>query len=204
MFPLLYEEMKDLVPEVYFGGDEVPPYYHLRVESPETTEELVSSIRLIGCGSNCSGFIDGEGIHFHLPMDETIWVDLSKEFVFVSQPTADHGSFPTAWQLFFFLQEPVRKALFVGEHSATLVEKTGQTLKLCRTLDQLWAQDYFGDIRFEMADSDDAREKGLARLMKLYEEEVLGSSSEMWEFWNPFAGYLMTHNLGLLVTTLLA
>jgi hypothetical protein len=40
--------------------------------------------------------------------------------------------------------------------------------------------------------------------MKLYEEEVLGSSSEMWEFWNPFAGYLMTHNLGLLVTTLLA
>jgi len=34
----------------------------------------------------------------------------------------------------------------------------------------------------EMVESEEAREKGLAHLMKTYEEETCNSSSEMWEF----------------------
>jgi len=45
-------------------------------------------------------------------------------------------------------------------------------------------------------------EKGLVRLMKAYEEENLGSSSEMWEFWGTFAGLLMERRLHLSVRTI--
>jgi hypothetical protein len=53
----------------------------------------------------------------------------------------------------------------------------------------------------EMVESEEGREKGLARLMKTHEEETLGWSSEMWEFWDTFAGLLMDRNLALLVHT---
>jgi len=38
--------------------------------------------------------------------------------------------------------------------------------------------------------------------MKTYEEEILGSSSEMWEFWDTFGGLLMERSLGLVVQTI--
>jgi hypothetical protein len=199
MFPMLYEETKDLTPEVYFGGDEVPPYYHLRTDEKKLMDDLLLSIRLIGCGSDCAGYIDGEGVHFHLADGDIIRVDMSKEFIFVSQPACPDGARPTAWQVFYFLQEPVRKALFIGEKDAILIEKTGATYDLCRTLDRLWAQDSFLEMIIAMADSEAAREKSLARLMKVCEEEGCGTSSEMWEFWGTFGNLLMGERLGLSV-----
>jgi hypothetical protein len=199
MFPMLYEESKNLVPEIYFGLAEIPPYYHLQIEADKPLGELVSAIRLIGCGSDCSGYIDEEGIHFHLPEDEVIHVDLSKEFVFVSQPCDLAGAAPTAWEVFFFLQEPVRRGLFIGKQHAVLLEKAESTMKLCLELDQLWAQEMFVDVRKEMAESVEARERGLAKLMKVYEDEGTGASSEMWEFWGTFAPLLMKEKLHLKV-----
>jgi hypothetical protein len=201
LFPMLYEEMKGLVPEVYFGGEEVPAYLHLECEASGSLEDLVSSIRAIGSGSTSSGYIDNEGIHFHIPDDETIYVDLSKEFVFVSQPGVTGGENPSAWQIFKFMQEPVSRALFIAFGRATLVEKTEWTLLLCKALDQLWSdEERFLETRKEMVEYEDAREKGLVCLMKAYEEGTLGSSSEMWEFWQTFAAHLMQDRLGLKVT----
>ena len=200
MFPMLYEELKDLIPEVYFGGVEIPAYLHIKVDSTCSLEDLVTAIRSIGTGGNSCGYIDDEGIHFHLPDDETIHVDLSKTFVFVSQPANIDAANPSAWQIFSFLREPVSRALFIGLSRATLVEKTEQTLILCKALDQLWAQEgRFLEISKEMIESEEAREKGLAHLMKIYEEETLGSSTETWEFWDTFHGLLMESRLGLSV-----
>ena len=42
----------------------------------------------------------------------------------------------------------------------------------------------------------------VAKNMKIYEEVSLGSSSEMWEFWETFGGLLMERSLGLLVRTI--
>jgi hypothetical protein len=203
MFPMLYEEMKDLVPEVYFGGTEVPAYLHVEGCSTLPLEDLVSSIRSIGTGSNSSGYIDEEGIHFHIPDDELIQVDLSKRFVFVSQPEVRGGEIPSAWQIFRFLQEPVSDALFIALGRATFVHKTEETLGICKTLDKLWAEDRFLDTIREMVESEDSREKGLAHLMKIYEERTFGSSSEMWEFWETFGALLMEMSLGLSVRTIL-
>jgi hypothetical protein len=199
MFPMLCEDTKGLIPEIYFGLEDIPPYYHLRLEAGKPPTEIVSAIRLIGCGSDCSGYIDEDGVHFHLPQDEVIRVDLSKDFVFVSQPSDPEGASPTAWEVFFFLQEPVRKALFIGERHAVLLEKTEITLKLCMALDQLWAQEAFLEVKQAMVESDEARERGLARLMKVFEDEGTGASSEMWEFWGTFAPLLMNERLGLRV-----
>ena len=202
LFPMLYEEMKDLVPEVYFGGAEVPPYLHTEVDSTFSVEEIVSTIRSIGKGGNSSGFIDDKGIYFHIPDDEIIRVDLSKRFVFVSQPQLIGGESPSAWQIFSFLQEPVKRALFIALGRATLVEKTEGTLGLCKILDLIWAQERFLETKMKMVESEEARERGFAHLMKIYEEDTLGSSSEMWEFWDTFGGFLMTRSLGLVTRTI--
>jgi hypothetical protein len=197
MFPMLYEESKNLVPGIYFGLTEIPPYYHLQVEAGKPLAELVAAIRLIGCGSDCTGYIDEHGVHFHLPEDDVIRVDLSKEFIFVSQPNESEGAAPTAWEVFFFLMEPAKKALFIGERRAVLLEKTDTTMKLCMALDQLWAQEVFLEFRQEMVESEQVRERGLAHLMKVYEEEGTGASTEMWEFWGTFGSLLMGERLGL-------
>jgi hypothetical protein len=202
MFPQLYESTQNLVPEIYFGGQEVPPYCHLRVPTGGPLEELVAAIRSVGTVSNCSGYIDGEGVHFHLSDGDNIRVDLSREFVFVSQPGDTEDTVPSAWQVMFFLMEPARKVLFVGAHDAMLLEKTRATLQLCLALDQMWAQDFFLGTRQAMVESDEAREGGLARLMKIHEEESVGTSSEMWEFWDVFGGCLMQERLGMRVETL--
>ncbi len=199
---MLYNEMKDLIPEVYFGGEEIPGYFDIELNSTYSLENLVSTIRSIGTGGNSSGYIDDEGVHFHLPDDETIRVDLSKRFVFVSQPATIDAANPSEWQIFLFLQEPASRALFIGSGYVTLVEKTEHTLRICKALDQLWAQHRFLETRIEMVESGEAREKGLAHLMKTYEEETLGSSTEMWEFWDTFGALLMEQSLGLSVRTI--
>lgn len=204
MFPMHCEEFRELIPEMYFGGCEVPAYLHLEMGPDPTMDEIVSAIRSIGSGSNSSGYIDDGGIHFHIPDDDTIQVDLSKDFVFVSQPTVEGGEHPSAWQIFRFLQEPVKKALFIALGRASLVEKTQATMDLCNNLDRLWAQeDRFLETRKQMVESEEARERGLASLMKAYEQEGLGLSSEMWEFWDTFAGLLMERQLGLSVRVIL-
>jgi hypothetical protein len=202
VFPTLRIEMKDLLPEAYFGGEEVPPYLSVELEGASSTQATVDRIRAIGTGNNSCGYIDEQGIHFHIPDDDSIRVDLSKAFVFVSQPNTSGGAFPTPWQVFFFLMEPAMRALFIGSGGATLVEKTDQTLRLCNALDVLWTQDRFLTTKMEMVESDEAKEKGLAFLMKVHEEGTIGSSSEMWEFWETFGMLLMERYLALAVTTL--
>lgn len=51
-------------------------------------------------------------------------------------------------------------------------------------------------------ESEEGREKGLAHLMKTYEEEALGSSTEMGEFWDTFGGILMKGVLGFVVQSI--
>lgn len=202
MFPILCEEMKELMPEMYFGGMEVPAYLHVEADSTFSLADIVFTIRSIG--GNSSGYIDDEGIHFHIPDDEMIHVDLSKNFTFISQPGVIGVEIPSAWQIFAFLKEPVSKALFIVSGRTTLVEKTEQTLVMCKALDRLWAEEgRFLDLLGEMIVSEEARERGLACLMKSYEEEALGSSSEMWMFWDTFGCLLMKSNLGLTVQTIL-
>lgn len=201
MFPILCEEMKELIPEMYFGGMEVPAYLHAEADSTCSLEDVVSTIQSIG--GNSSGYIDDKGIHFHIHGDEMIQVDLSKKFVFVSQPDVNGGELPSAWQVFRFLKEPASKALFITLGRATLVKKTEQTLVLCKELDRLWAEEgRFLALMVEMVGSEEVREKGLARMMKSFEEETLGSSSEMWEFWDTFGSLLMVCRLGLSVQTI--
>ncbi|MBK7259409.1 MAG: hypothetical protein IPI01_16720 [Ignavibacteriae bacterium] len=128
-------------------------------------------------------------------------VDLSREYVFVSQPGDTESAMPSAWQVLFFPMEPVRKVLFIGANDALMLEKSRSTLQLCLALDQLWAQEVFLETRQAMVESDDARERGLAHLMKMHEEETGGTPTEMWEFWDVF-GHLMAERLGLRVETL--
>jgi len=199
---MLYEEIKDLIPAVYFGGEEVPPYLHIEMNSSSPVENLVSAIRAIGTGGNSSGYIDDEGIHFHLPDNEIIRVDLSKYFIFLSQPSAHDGQFPSAWQIFAFLQAPATRALFIGMAEATLIEKTAHTLRLCDTLDRIWADDRFNEFRMRMVESEETRGKGLAHLLKSYEDKFIGSSTEMWEFWETFGRLLMENSLGLMVSNI--
>jgi hypothetical protein len=201
MFPKSYEEKKILVPEAYFGGSEVPPYLHIPLPKGCPTEDIIRMIRAIGTGSNSSGYIDAEGVHFHIPSGDRIQVDLSKEFIFASQPAVPGAEHPSAWQAFCFLQEPVDRALLVGAGRATQIRKTEKTNALCKVLDGLWLQERFLQVKMEMIASEESLEKGLARLMKTYEEEKFGSSSEMWEFWQTFATLLMRSRLGLEVCT---
>ena len=55
LFPMLYEEMRDLVPEVYFGGADVPAYLPIELDSTSSLEDIVSTIRSMVSGANSSG-----------------------------------------------------------------------------------------------------------------------------------------------------
>ncbi len=204
MFPMLYNEIKDLVPEVYFGGAEVPPYENPQLHQASARpysymEDIIHTIRALGI--NSSGYIDDDGIHYHTPYDDIIHVDLSKNFVFVSQPNVSGEENPSAWQIFSFLQAPVQLALFITAGNAKFVEKTEETLTLCKTLDQLWAQERFLQTRVDMFNFEEGMELGLPSLLMTYEGETYGKSSEMWMFWNTFGDLLMKNRLGLSVHT---
>jgi hypothetical protein len=199
VFPKLTEQFKLMVPELYWGGSEVPPYEHLETAAGASPEELVLAICAIGPCANTSGYIDEGGVHFHVTEDESICVDLSKEFVFVSRPEDLSGAAPSAWQTFRFLQEPVRRALFIGAGQATLLGKTDATMSLCERLDSLWGQERLLPWQIEMVESEESRKKALALVMKMHEDESMGFSTEMWEFWDVFWPHLTKYRLGLAV-----
>jgi hypothetical protein len=202
VFPTVCDQMKSLLPEAYFGGEEIPPYCHAAIDDLGSVEDIVSSIRSIAGGGNCCGYVDHEGIHFHLPDDDIIRVDLSRDFVFVSRPGEESGANMTAWQVLTFLEEPARRALFVGQAMAVYVEKSNETLTLCKVLDRIWNDEQFLPKVVENSDSDEGRDRLLAILMNAYEKKAFGEPSQMWWFWDTFRNYLMTRALHLTVVTL--
>jgi hypothetical protein len=203
MFPMLFDVMKGLTPEVYFGLEDVPPYAHIHVCRPTDLVDVVGTIRSIGNGVDASGYIDEEGVHFHLTGDDEIQVDLSKRFNFISQLSLPGTRMPSNWQVLRFLQEPVERAVYVGSGVATLIEKTEETLLLCRALDKTWASEAFVVTIQEMVLNETSRGRGLTHLMNRYEEETNGDPSPMWEFWETFSRFLMRDRLGLRVRELL-
>jgi hypothetical protein len=199
MFPTLAEQTKELAPEAYFDGGGVPPYLHIELAHTIDLEVIISAVRSIGSGSNVCGYIDKRGVHFHIPQDDRIQIDLSKAFIFVSQPESPGAEDPGAWQVLQFLQEPAKRALLIGKKKATLIEKSDKTMALCAALDDIWAKDDFQPEIMKMMESDESLEHGLAVLMKRYEEEYFAESSEMWEFWETFRIHLMEHRIMLKV-----
>jgi hypothetical protein len=202
MFPQLWSETKDLAPEVFFGLSEVPPYGRITMPEDHVIEDLVDAIRQFVWTSNSSGYVEKDGIRFHREICDQVMVDLSRPFVFVSQPATVRGAHPTAWQILRFLQEPVRQVLFVGSTAAIHVRKTRGTMDLCVVFDKLWA-DAVPATEMGIAVEDEAKREGLlAGLMKLYEMEYFGEASVMWHFWKTFAQYLMVNKLRLDIRTI--
>jgi hypothetical protein len=203
MFPKLCESWKSKGPDVYFDGSGVPPHLPAEGMLSDLARTVWATARDLADGRKLSGYIDEEGIHYCISDDEPICGDLSQEFVFVAQPMLPGGAIPSAWQVFRFLQEPVKRVLFVGPEKSLLLEKTGRTMRVCAVLARLWSEERFAGLKTEMAGSKESRERGFSVLMKYYEQKELGSSSEMWEFWKTFANSLMELSLGLRVQSIM-
>lgn len=201
MFPHLCETFKELVPEIYFGGNEVPPYVTSGIPEPHSLEEILAAIRSIGSGSNACGFIDAGEIHYRLDYGGHFQIDRSKEFIFLSDFDRDTQTYhPSSFALLQFLQDPCRRILFVNRERAIYIEKTPQTYALCTELDWVWDDIEASQLVMEAVDHGIYREKVLALLMKTFEDRKNGDSSEMWEFWETFRGFLMIDRLMLKVT----
>ncbi|MGA9116959.1 MAG: hypothetical protein WB626_09300 [Bacteroidota bacterium] len=198
MFPILTESTKDLEPECYWGGEEVPPYLHSPLPAGCSTDEMIGYVRAASIGSDICGYIDGEGIHFHLA-NGGIVVDLSRELGFISFPRTLGAHNPTAWQVLRFLQDRVRRFLLVGLGGAILLEKTPACYALCRKLDGIWADLKFFKGVMELIEKELYRQRTLALLMKHYERTSGAEPTEMWEFWDTFGPALMTERLFLRV-----
>jgi hypothetical protein len=202
MFPRRCERHKEDCPREYFGFKEVPPYFHAECDPGAPVPDIVETLRSTAVGSDLCGFIDRDGIHYHIAEEQGFSVDLSREFVFFSQPGVERGEMPLSRQTLRFLMEPSMNALFVGFHRATVIRKTPESLELCKDLDLLWDGDllasFISDVVASKADGDSL----LPRLMNLYEEPTYGTSTEMWNFWDVFWEYLLRHHLKLRVETI--
>ena len=205
MFPMLCETFKELVPEVFFGGEDVPPYLTSVLPERASLNEIVTSIGTIGSGSNSCGYIEDGTINYHLDDDGHFLIDRSKDFIYLADFGMEtQGYQPSSFAVLRFLQDPCRRALFVNMESAVYVEKTPDTYALCTELDRFWEDTEVSKPVMEAVDSGTFREKTLPILMKTYEKRTLGESSEMWEFWDTFRFLLMREQLKLCVKRIIA
>jgi hypothetical protein len=200
MFPRLCETFKELVPEVYFGGEEIPPYLTSALPEGASIDEIVAAIREIGSGSNSCGYIESGFINYHLDDEGHFLIDRSKDFIYLADFGKEtQGYQPSSFAVLRFLQDPCRRALFVNSESAVHVEKTPDTYDLCTELDRFWEDTEVSKPVMEAVDGGTFREKTLPILMRTFEKRTLGESSEMWEFWETFRILLMKDRLKLSV-----
>jgi hypothetical protein len=196
MFPTLFASLSNLAPEVYFGGCDVPEYWRRKRTSEPTPEDAVEEVRLVSMGQNSSGYVCAEGIYIHLfEDDEEIPVDMSRDFIFISQPGIMPERVPSAWQLLRFLQEPARRILWICKGFAIYAEKTPQTMAMCAELDRLWQEDAFLPLLQKAVESSDTREQLLPALMERYENRTRGEASMMWQFYHTFGPLLAVDRL---------
>lgn len=187
MFPTLFASLSNLAPEVYFGGCEVPQYWRRKRNAEATPEETVEEVRLVSMGQNGSGYVSADGIYIHLfEDDEEIHVDMSRDFIFISQPDLMPERVPSAWELLRFLQEPARRILWICKGFAIFAEKTPRTMAVCAELDRLWQEDAFMPLLQKAVEASDTRERLLPALMERYEIRTRGESSMMWQFYDTF------------------
>jgi hypothetical protein len=202
MFPALCNEFRDLAPQIYFGGEEVPQYYRRSLSSPFTPEALVREIRTIGCGAVSAGYIDGDGIHFHLDLGQELGVDMSREFIFISTPDVTAAVLPCPWQMLRFLQEPVRQAIYLDNRSAVMIRKTTKTLDLCEALDEIWQRVTLCKALPAAIQHARGRVRLLPLLMQTYEKQTTGNPTIMWDFYPTFGPLLAEERLFLDIRTL--
>jgi len=200
VFPRLCDTFKDLVPQVYFGGEHIPPYLTSALPEGASIEEIVAAIREIGSGSNSCGYIESGSIHYHLDEDGHFLIDRSKEFIYLGDFNVETQSYqPPSFAVLQFLQDPCHRALFVNIESAVYIEKSPDTYALCTELDRFWEDMEVSKRVMEAVDSGTFREKALPLLLKAYEKQKHSESSEMWEFWETFRVLLMRERLKLAV-----
>jgi hypothetical protein len=197
MFPALWNEFQKLIPRAYFGGVEVPQYYRRIFSCPPATEDLVREIRHIGCGGTSAGYIDSDGIHFHLHPEAELGVDLSREFIFISTPDITAAVLPGSWQMLRFLQEPVRQALYLDSRSAVLIRKTAKTMELCEGLDEIWQRVTLCKALPGALKHVRGRARLLPLLMRTYERQTTGDPTVMWDFYPTFGRLLAEERLFL-------
>jgi len=197
MFPSLYRESENLVPQIYFGGEEPPPYFTAGLSEGATAEEIARQILLIGGGAESSGWIDNDRIFFHLAGGR-FQIDLSKEFIYLAAHDCPGRALPTAFMALRFLQEPCKRGLFVTNQQAVFLEKTAESDQLCKELDTIWGiwVELHGR---KMLTKVSKRRRILPCLMKYYEELMVGVSAVEWEFWDAFCFNLLEEKLKLKV-----
>ena len=200
MFPNLCETFKELVPQVYFGGIDVPPYLTSSLPEGASIEDMIAAIRTIGPRSNSCGYIEFGAIYYHLDDDGQFLIDRSNQFIFLADfDVASENYHPSSFAVLQFLQDPCHRALFVNRDGAMYLEKTPDTYALCTELDLLWEDIEVSKPVMEAVDDGTFRGKALPLLMKTFEKRKHSESSEMWEFWETFRVLLMQDHLKLLI-----
>jgi hypothetical protein len=200
MFPRLCETFRELVPELYFGGDEVPPYLIAVLPENASIEDIVAMIRKIGHGSNSCGYIELGLVNYHLDDEGHFLIDRSKQFIFLADFAEESLDWqPSSFAVFQFIQDPCCRALFVSRDAAMYIEKTPETYALCTELDWLWRDPEVSGSVMEAVDDGTLRQRSLPILIKIFEKRKHGQASEMWEFWQTFRVFLMREHLKLSV-----
>ena len=197
MFPSLYRESENLVPQIYFGGEEPPPYFTAGLSDGATIQDIAQQVLLIGGGAESCGWIADNRIYFHLGGGR-FQIDLSKEFIYLAAHDCPGHALPTSFMTLRFLQEPCKRGLFVTNQQAVSLEKTVESDQICKELDTIWGiwVELHGRKMLTRASK---RRKILSCLMRYYEELMVGTSAVEWEFWDAFCFNLLEEKLKLKV-----
>ena len=202
MFPTLWNNLKPLAPEVFFGGAEVPEYNTLAVADPMEIADLATAIRANALSSNWCGYIDADGVHYHEVDEGDLHVDGSRDFVFLAPVAGDAPELPSPLAILNFLQDPTSRELFVFRKTALFIRKTPATWDVCARLDRVWQGEKMGQRLGELLPAGRHVTHALSSLMKIYEEENGLLPTEMWEFWRTFWPILLAERLHLHVEVL--
>lgn len=198
MFPLHYLSIRELMPRMYFGGDDPPKYLTAQVGPSTDVPAMLSALEVVAAGTGICGFIEDEQA-FYSPLDtEHVFLDGSREFVFICHYHPEGRVFPDPTGMLRFLQEPSRKMLFISPSGAILIEKSQETLELCLSLDLLWATPEIQE-KVQELDASSGFDSMLPLLMRAHESHRGCEPSEMWDSWDTFGLRLMRERLALRV-----
>ena len=147
------------------GYDEIPPYMKLEVASTEP-KVIAESIRSLG--DNSCGYIDNGVVNHHFCEENTFYINMDDKYVYTYFKDVNFTDILPKLMILDFLKFNACKMLIIFEDTSFLLEKTEETYKICKILDEIYESElfFFGDVRPAVQDKNPS--KVFTRLLEVY------------------------------------
>lgn len=149
----------------YYGYEEIPPYNTIEVYSPDSAV-IAGSIRSLG--ENSCGYIDNGIVNHHFCEEGSYFINMDEKYVYAYFKDIEYADYLPELFILDFLKFNACKMLLIFEDNSFLLEKTEETYKVCKILDEIYESESFCSEVFIPAVQDKNPKKVFYKLMEIY------------------------------------